>query len=270
MCFPSMSDCVADLCGHSASMYCHFQVIVLVAGLCWAQILGEVCAISSASWQNFSANPCGFKDSGCPPVRDKRWDLQYSTGEFVHQQSVYMGFVWNVFGYILFPFCLVFRQDETCWNRRKLQVCGLNSGVLLGCFWWMSLERLVPWTVLKVDHFFNVHSRIWMPRTKSSERRWTASIAWCRTGLNCVAQTYSWDCQGLWLFCIICDTRNWIFMDVGFWDPLFDRFLCIVQGDFAISVTSVWIQLSAFGPSQSVQPFSIYPPDSTVIQQPHV
>lgn len=67
-----------------------------------------------------------------------------------------------------------------------------------------------------------------------------------------------------------------------------NRFLCIVQGDFAISVTSVWIQLvfgelvrphlitlsclkGAFGPSQSVQPFSIYPPpDSTVIQQPDV
>ena len=71
--FPSVSrsDCVAYLWGRSASMYCHFQVIVLVAGLCWAQILGEVCAISSAPWQNclcFSLcqaeflSQCGLQD----------------------------------------------------------------------------------------------------------------------------------------------------------------------------------------------------------------
>ena len=202
--------------------------------------------------------------------------LTISTGEFVHQQSVYMGFVWNVFGYILFPFCLVFSQDGTCWNRRKLQVCGLNSGALGGCHW---------------NVWF--HSRIWMPRTKSSERRWTASIAWCRTGLNSVAQTYSWDCG---CFAPFVTPEIWIFMDVGFWDPLFVNLHACAFADKSISVhssrwfcylchkcldpTCLWwisttsphhLGLPRIWSKPKRSPFSTYPPpDSTVIQQPDV
>ena len=105
---------------------------------------------------------------------------------------------------------------ETCLDRTKhvvspkeiLQVCGLNS-------------------------------RIWMPRTKSSGRRWTASIAWCRTGFeNCVYHKltgWSWDGG---CFAPFVTAEIWIFMDVGFWDPLFVNLHACAFADQSISVHS--------------------------------
>lgn len=169
--FPSASrsDCVAYLCGHSASTvdlpFSGNRVSgrpVLGAnswrGLCYfLSTLAELLVffpmpvwISQPMWLARSTHQLGI---------GKRWlnifgRLTISTGEFVHQQYVYIGFVWNVFGDFLFPFCrnvLNGRSKHVVSPKEILQVCGLNS-------------------------------RIWMPRTKSSERRWTASIAWCRTG----------------------------------------------------------------------------------------
>lgn len=161
------------------------EIIVLVAGLCWAQILGEVCAISSDPRHRVEGEVKWSAGLHCLVGTIELWPLDPGHKQMTLEPRGHFSCV-GVLSWMKTSGGGLPREGwkdhahKNEWRplppKKHVFKVDYAKHVKLLVVWAVKLAISVLFLVQPVQRA----ARTWMRRAKSSGKKWTASTGWCR------------------------------------------------------------------------------------------